>query len=307
MKQFGRFLLHSRLARGGMCEVFRVTATDGSPIKGELVLKVLLPELERHPAALRMFINEGSIGVAMRHPNVVRVFEHGVVDGRHYLLMEQVQGVDLGALVHTSRVRQQPLSMGLAVHVVAQLLRGLDYAHFSTRPDGQPLAVLHRDVSPDNTFCTVDGAVKLGDFGIAKLSALEPFTDPKLGIKGKLLYMAPERIRGEVHDGRSDAFSAALILYELLTGAQPYAIRPGENLHTLSQRVAAADIARPRKLNEAIPRRLESVLMSALSQSPSSRPPTCQSFAMGLEDAARADGLRGAPADLAALVQSAMK
>lgn len=303
MPRFGRFHIESRLARGGMCDVFRVTATDGNPVRGDLVLKVLLPELARDGTALRLFENEGLIGTALRHPNIVRVYEHGVLDGRHYILMEHVDGVDLGTLLHRLRKSGRALPHAAAVLVVTGLLRGLDHAHFSTLSTGQPLGVLHRDVSPDNTFCTATGVVKLGDFGIAKMSAMEPFTDPRLGIKGKLLYMAPERIRGEPHDGRSDCFSAALLLYELFTGVQPYASRPGEKPHELSKRVAEADIPRARKLSPAVPRRVDAVIMKALSRDPSSRPPTCGAFAQELEDAARAESLQPSPAALAAIVQ----
>jgi len=307
MQQFGRFFLHGRIARGGMCDVFRVRTADGEPHSGDLVLKCLMPQMDRHPAALRMFINEGEIGATLRHPNLVRVYEQGVLEGRHYLLMEHVHGLDLSALIHQSRLREHPVPWGMSIHIICQVLSGLEYAHFATRADGQPLGLIHRDVSPDNIYCTVEGAVKLGDFGIAKFSALEPFTDPRMGIRGKLLYMAPERIRGEIHDGRSDTFSAAILLYELLAGTQPYAAREGESLYALSQRIARAEIPRLRKVAPDISKKLDAVVMKSLEAEPSSRHPTCQAFAAELLDVARSDRLVATPADVAALVAALMR
>ncbi|MEW5854462.1 MAG: serine/threonine-protein kinase [Myxococcota bacterium] len=300
MELFGRFRLVERLAAGGMCEVFLVQ----DPVTpAPMVLKRLLPELEKDKRAMELFTNEGEIGTILRHPNIVTVVELGMVERHPYVLMELVDGPDVSDLQAELGARQQTINIKLAIYITLQMLDALSYAHFATRPNGEPLGIIHRDVSPDNLFCSRAGVVKLADFGIAKLSAVEFFTDPRLGIRGKMSFMAPERLRGDPLDGRADEFSAALVLYELCTGVRPYGLKPGENIPSLRKRVEKADIPRPRKLLPVMPRKLESIIMTALEPDARNRYATCRDFAMELRALALKEDLYAGAPELRALIE----
>ena len=148
----------------------------------------------------------------------MQVFDSGEAEGRYYIAMEMVDGPDLAEIQRAAYDKGLGIGMGLAIHCCCDALDGLDYVHRATSPSGRPLGIIHRDISPENLFCTRSGVVKVADFGIAKLSGLEGFTSLSVGVKGKLSFMAPEQIRGDPLDGRTDMFAVALILYELTTG-----------------------------------------------------------------------------------------
>ncbi len=305
MADFGRFVVHQRLGIGGMAEVYLAQSRDGVPRPGWLALKVLNKELEDVPRAVELFENEGHIGTVLRHPNIVPVFEMGVIDRRHYIVMQYVDGPDTAALLVALTRAGLTLGLPLAGHLTLQVLRALDHAHFAVRQDGRPMGLIHRDVTPDNVFLTRKGNALLADFGIAKLSGLEFFTDPRMGIRGKLPFMSPERVMGQAIDGRSDEFSAALLFLELSSGIRPYAVKPGETFAVLRERVARRDLPKPRALVPGMSRRVEGVVLRALEARINKRFPTCGEFAVALEEALRKEQqLGGAPAlaELIALV-----
>ncbi|MBN2357881.1 MAG: serine/threonine protein kinase [Deltaproteobacteria bacterium] len=295
-ERFGPYELIERIGAGGMCEVFRARC-DGSD--RPVALKRLHRELEQQPAAVDLFLTEADLAVLLRHPNLVNAHDSGEIDGRYYIAMELIDGLDLAHAQLRALERGLAIEVALAVHIATEVCRGLDYLHRATSPAGRPFGLVHRDVSPDNVFLTRQGQVKLADLGIAKLGQLETVTTVVGGVKGKLTYMAPEQVRGEQLDLRTDLFAVALILYELVTGHRPYARREGELDVDLALRVRDASLPAPRKLEPELHPDLDAILRRALQRRPRRRQQSCAELADALEShALMTHAVRGA-ADVA--------
>jgi serine/threonine protein kinase len=213
---FGRYLLTSRLAVGGMAEIFAAKVFGAMGFEKSVVIKRILPQFSQDAEFLRMFITEAKLVCHLQHPNIVQVHDLNGIDGQYYIAMEYVNGIDGRQLWRTLAKRKQRLPGVLALLVVAEFLKGLDYAHRAVGPDNQLLGVVHRDVSPSNILISYRGDVKIGDFGIA-LVQQESKTQAGV-LKGKYGYMSPEQVAGLAVDHRSDIFAAGIVLAELLLG-----------------------------------------------------------------------------------------
>ncbi len=211
----GPYALVRRLGRGGMAEVFLATAHGASGFERAVAIKTLLPERQGEPALERALIHEARIAGRLGHRNLVAVLGLGVDDGVIYVVMEHVDGGDLATL---TRGRRLPLPLVLLV--IEELALGLDHLHRAVDERGLPLGLVHRDVSPSNVLVSRAGEVKLGDFGIAKATALTDLTGNTR--KGKYAYMSPEQLVGEPVTAASDQFGLAVTLVELATGARPF-------------------------------------------------------------------------------------
>jgi serine/threonine protein kinase len=215
-EQFGRYLLAEKIATGGMAEIFNAKIFGAMGFEKSLVVKRILPQFAEDSEFLRMFITEAKLVCHLEHPNIVQVHELGEIDGQYYIAMEYVNGIDGRHLWRTLAKRKQRLPGLLALFIVSEFLKGLDYAHRAVGPDGQLLGVVHRDVSPSNILISYRGDVKIGDFGIA-LVQQESKTQAGV-LKGKFGYMSPEQVAGMKVDHRSDIFAAGIVLGELLLG-----------------------------------------------------------------------------------------
>jgi len=173
------------------------------------------------PSVRRMFLEEGRIAGLVRHPHVVSVVDVGEDDAGPYLVMDFVEGVSLAEVVARTAARRQLVPMPIALRIATQVAEGLHAVHETAGPDGQPLQLIHRDISPQNVLIGFDGTARVSDFGIAK--ALGRATRTTTGVlKGKLGYLAPERLRFEEPDRRADLFSFGVVLFELLAGRRLY-------------------------------------------------------------------------------------
>ena len=211
----GRYQLLSRLAVGGMAEVYLARQGELSGFKTLVVVKKVLPHLAVKPDFIAMFLDEARIASMLDHPNIVRITEVGRVDDEYFLAMELVQGKPLGSILQQSEKAKTPLPHNLAALVVANAAAGLHHAHQLTDASGHPLGLVHRDISPQNIMVSFEGSVKVIDFGIAR--ALGRLGDTVSGsLKGKLGYMAPEQARGEQVDARADLFSLGVVLWECI-------------------------------------------------------------------------------------------
>jgi serine/threonine-protein kinase len=302
METFGPYEIVRRLAVGGMSEVFLARHLDAPVDARPVVVKRLLADLEKRPDVVDMFLTEADVTGMLHHPNVVQVFDSGEAEGRYYIAMEMIDGPDLADVQLAAYDRGLGMGLSLAIYVCTQALLGLDYVHAARSPSGRPLGIIHRDISPENLFCARNGVVKVADFGIAKLSGLEGFTSLAVGVKGKLSFMAPEQIRGDPLDGRTDMFAVSLVLYELCTGRRAYNLGPNESEVKLIERVKGADIVKPRKLEKEIPRGLQSCILKALERKPHRRFKTCGDFARELQSVARKEYLLAGPEELKAFL-----
>lgn len=267
---FGKYELLERIATGGMAEVFLARSFGVAGFEKRLVIKRLRPELAEDPRFVSLFIAEAKLGVHLNHPNIVQVYELGRVGPTHYIAMEHLHGRDLTRLLRARRAHQERVPPGLAVAIVAQVARGLAYAHGRTSTDGTPLGLVHRDVSPHNVIVTFAGEVKLVDFGIARLMhAAAPAAERKPGPGGgKYAYMSPEQVDGREPDHRSDLYSAGIVLWELLVGRRLYQDPdPAEKL----RRVREAVIPHPADHGGACDEALWAILQRTLARDPSAR------------------------------------
>jgi serine/threonine protein kinase len=265
-----KYRLTEKIGSGGMAEVFRATGVGPDGFERPFVIKRIHPRLSEAPEFVRMFVHEAKISARLIHPNIVQVFELAYHDGAHYMVMEPVEGMDMGWLLKRRRERpHESLSPAFVAEVGRQVCRGLDFAHTLTTADGEPLRIVHRDVTPPNIMVAWNGTVKVLDFGIARAAeAIRPsLTDPGM-VKGKMSYVAPELLEGRTADARSDLFSLGVVIHELLTGRQLFA---GQNdLETLNQ-VKNMPIPPPSTHNPGVKPALDGVVMRALSRDPDKR------------------------------------
>jgi serine/threonine-protein kinase len=212
----GPYVLFDRIGQGGMAELFLAKNASGKL----LVVKLILPVYAERSEFATMLADEAKLAATLSHANVVQVVDLGREQDRLFIAMEYVEGFDLAALLKRCSKDKVPMPPEFALHVVAELLAALDYAH---KKD-----IVHRDVSPSNVLVSFDGEVKLCDFGIARANAALSGEQPSEAIKGKAGYMSPEHARGEVLDGRADVFAAGIILWELLAGRKLYRASEGD-------------------------------------------------------------------------------
>lgn len=248
-----------------MAEVFLARHFGAEGLSKQVVLKRIRPEQAKNPSFVVMFIDEAKIAVSLNHPNIVQVYEFGRVGSDFYLAMEFVDGVDLGGLLARAKAAGTPLSESDALYIAIEIAKGLDYAHRKPDEFGNPLNIVHRDVSPQNILISNDGGAKLLDFGIAKASTSVDRGDE---VKGKVVYMSPEQARGEVVDARSDIFSLGGVLWEMLAGRPVFEFT--DTRDTL-ERVKQAEIPDITEFREGLSDETLSILAKALALSPADR------------------------------------
>ena len=278
---FGDYLLQDRIGTGGMAEIFLATAQGIEGFEKRLVIKRILPALSDDEQFVRMFVEEAKLCVSLHHPNIVQVYDLGLFDGQYYIAMEYVDGRDLlKTLAWCGRKeRPVPFPTDIALYIVMEVLKGLQYAHGLTK-DGEPLGIIHRDVSPSNVLLSYEGEVKLGDFGIAKARTRERTATGIL--KGKFGYMAPEQVTGVPIDFKADIFAVGILLYELLTGHRLFA---GKNDLAVLERVRKADISPPlRHYRKDLDYELEDIVMKALAREPAHRFASCAQLHDAIHD-----------------------
>jgi serine/threonine protein kinase len=263
---FGNYQLIKKLATGGMAEVWLAKQTGIEGFNRHVVVKRILPHLAEDPEFVQMFLNEAKIASRFNHPNIAQIYDLGENSGQYFIAMEFIHGEDLGRVMRRAWSTGQWVARHIALRIVADSCQGLHYAHTRLDERGQPLRVVHRDISPQNILISFDGAVKVVDFGIAKAS--DQVSNTKSGaIKGKFAYMAPEQAAGKPLDARSDLFALGLVLYELVTGVRP--LKRDSELATL-QAALECKIDAPSAVAE-VPPELDDIVMRALAKAPDDR------------------------------------
>lgn len=214
-----RYRVIRRIGRGGMAEVLLAEALGPEGFKKRVVVKRVLPELARDPEFTEMFLREARVSARISHPNVVQVYDLGQEGKDYFIAMEYVRGWDLRSLIRFSRRLKRPIPVELCCRIMSDVAAGLHAAHEAHGDDGQRLEIIHRDVSPDNVLVSVQGGVKVTDFGISKPVGANLGTRPGT-VRGKVIYIAPEQLDGTLGpvDRRVDVFAAGLVLHECLTG-----------------------------------------------------------------------------------------
>ncbi|MHC4836568.1 MAG: protein kinase domain-containing protein [Planctomycetota bacterium] len=297
---FGPYRLLDRVGQGGMAEVFLAEPIEAGPLD-RVAVKRILPHYAAHRHFVRMLQDEARIAAAIEHPNVCRVVDVGFVEKIHYIAMEFVDGVDLGAVLRTLGRSQGRVPLAAALFIARCVAEGLEAAHGLTDETGAPLGVIHRDVSPHNILVSYAGEVKLIDFGVAKAST--NMTQTRSGvIKGKLRYMSPEQAQAKEIDARADVFSLGLTLYKMLTGRLPFR---GSNEFQVYQQILTKRPTPPSFINAEVTPVTDAVVMKALRKSPEKRFQSAGEMAHLLARALREEAAGYGPADLATFLESA--
>jgi serine/threonine protein kinase len=300
-ERFGNYVVHERLGAGGMATVHRATSASGQ-FAHPVALKRLLPHLAHDESFVRAFVREARIAAQLRHPNVAQTFDLGLVDESYYIAMELIEGNDLRKVLRQSAGAAGPMPPALVVNLLAQVCEALDYAHGMTDEHGQPLGIVHRDVSPANIIISHAGIAKLIDFGIARASSSSLMTMSGQ-LKGKFAYIAPETIQG-TFDARADLFSLGVVAHELLTAQQ--LLTGTDEIDTL-RRVREHPIQPPSAVTPGIPEEVDSIVMTALSRDPGERWQSAAAMRGALGVIASRANLQATPADLARWIQWAFE
>src|SRR5262245_141578 len=279
MGHLGRYQLIGRLAIGGMAEVYLALSGELSGFRTLVVVKRILPHLASNQQFIRMFLDEARIAALLDHPNIVRIIEVGHDGDEYFLVMELVQGKPLSAVLRKAAKEKSPLTPALAAFVVAQAANGLGYAHNLADAEGNPLNVVHRDVSPQNILVSFEGAVKVIDFGIARALGRVSETSPG-GLKGKIEYMSPEQASAEEVDHRADVFALGVVLWEALTGRRLF--RRETELATM-RAIVDDPIPHPSEIVPRLPIELDTIVMRALRTRKDARLPSSNEVAVALQ------------------------
>ncbi len=278
--QFGPYALIDRVAIGGMAEVFKAKRAGVEGFEKIVALKRILPHLSDNKEFLDMFVDEAKMVAGLAHPNIAQIFDLGRIEKSYYIAMEYVHGRDLRTIMKRAREKGLRMPLDLSLRVVSQVCAALEYAHRKKDERGRPMEIVHRDVSPQNILISFEGDVKLVDFGIAKAATKASNTD-RGALRGKLLYMSPEQAWGRPIDRRSDVFSLAIVLYEMVTETKPF-IGAGTEL-TILELVRQCVITPAREINPRVPEALDRVIMKALARDPEERYQDAGQMQRGLE------------------------
>jgi serine/threonine protein kinase len=282
MPQAGRYHIARKIADGGMAEIFLGTQHGAEGFERPVVLKRILAPLVADPQFRNMLIDEGHVAMGLNHSNIVQVLDLGHVHGRYFLVMEFVDGWDLGQILARSVNAKFPLPPEIILYIAAEICRALAYAHSRTR-EGQPLALVHRDVSPQNVLVSEQGEVKLTDFGIAKAMGRREHTHQGV-IKGKLAFMSPEQASGAVLDNRSDLFALGTMLYQFFTGRRPF--EAPTDLESIV-RVRECRFTPPEQVRPNLHPDMAAIIKRAMQQKPAERFQSADEMMLAIENVQR--------------------
>lgn len=294
-----KYRIERYLAEGGMGAIYLGKKLGPGGFEKELVLKQLLPEFTSRPEFRDLFFREAKISATLDHTNIVRTFDLVRSEDALFIVMEYVRGTDLRTIAWRARRKRRALSHAAVLHVAMEILAGLSYAHSRRSARGEPLGIIHRDVSPSNILCSAQGEVKLSDFGIAKAVT---YSSAFYRVRGKVGYMSPEQARNQPIDSRSDLFSLAVCIFETLLGERLYT----GDLQTPADVVYAQPIPSLSESCPDLPPEIEGVLRHALAHDPDRRFPDAATFAQALRQVTRRHGLSYSAPALAAELANLM-
>jgi len=279
----GPYELGERLGLGGMAEVFVAYRAGPHGFAKKVALKRILPELAQDARFVAMFCDEARISAPLCHPNIVQVIDFGESQGELFMAMEYVEGVSLAKLLRYVSGRRERFPLGAALFIAHEVLSGLAFAHEACDENGNPLSIVHRDVSPGNVLIGRAGDVKLADFGIVRSAYVDRRTYPG-ELKGKVGYMSPEQVMGVEVDPRSDLFTVGIILSEMLI-ARP--LFSGQNEFDILTKIYEADLSALERFGADLPVGVRDLLRQALGKAPSDRFASAREFAEALRNLAQ--------------------
>lgn len=277
--QLGEYRLHEKLGQGGMAMVYRGERSGEAGFRKKVALKRMLPQYRRDPSLLERFAAEARTNARLDHPNLVAVVDFGI-EPEPFLVMEFVEGVTLALLLQQLVEKRQHLEIAAALFIGAEAAAGLDHAHRKRDEQGNPLGIVHRDVSPQNVLLSNEGAVKVSDFGLVKAADNVVQTGSGVPI-GKMSYMAPEQADHRDVDARADVFSLGIVVWEMLTMRT---LMPPNDPMTAAQMLEACKFPPPSTYNPKVPAEVDAIVMRCLTKDATIRTPTAQALGMQLRE-----------------------
>jgi len=263
---FGRFQILGRIAFGGMAEIFLAREETAAGATRNLAIKRVLPHVADDDQFVEMFLDEARLTIQLNHPSICHIYEFGQLEGSHFIAMEWVNGMPLGKVIRRARA-QGGFPPEIVCKIIADIAGALHYAHRARDNTGQPMVLIHRDVSPHNIMISYDGNVKLLDFGIAKSRMRATMTEAGV-IKGKFSYMSPQQCLGEKIDQRADIFALGVCFYEALTG-KPLYHRKTE--YETMRAVIEDPVPSLQEVRPDLPASIEPIVRKALAKSANER------------------------------------
>jgi serine/threonine protein kinase len=297
---FGRYTLVRKLATGGMAEVFLASADGPMGFQKKCVVKRILPHFSDDPQFVQMFLGEARLAAELNHPNLVQIFDFGEVDGQYFIAMEFIDGPNLRVLNHELRSISGSVPLAAAARMITMAAEGLQFAHDLKDEHGQPINLVHRDISPDNILVSRQGTVKVVDFGIAKAANQVHLTKSGM-IKGKLAYMPPEQLAREPLDRRSDVYALGVVLYELVCGVMPFDAT--SEVSIIQAIMGTEPLVRASNKRNDLPPVLDSIISKCLEKDVTKRYQSCREFQMELERFIASTGEVVSVADVGKLVE----
>src|SRR5688572_6304561 len=296
VQRFGPYVILDRIGDGGMAEIFLAKVQGYSGFEKLIALKKIHPRYSENQTFAQMLIHEAKLAASLQHFNVVQVYDLGEIEGQVFIGMEYVRGRDLAAVLSNTYRRKERLPLNLSLCIATEFMTGLDYAHRMRSPDGTPLGIIHRDISPQNVLISYEGEVKVTDFGIARVIATKSGFQLPGNLHGKFGYMSPEQVLGHEIDQRSDIFSAGVVLWEMLTGTRLF--RNKDHKKTIKMIVSHA-IPPPSTVNPEVPPSVDRICAKALARDRTARYQTMGALLGELSRVADTLPRRAATRDLA--------
>jgi serine/threonine protein kinase len=278
-KLVGRYALFDEIACGGMAAVHVGRLVGPVGFSRTVAIKRLHPQFAKDPEFVTMFLDEARLAARVRHPNVVPTLDVVASAGELFLVMEYVQGESFARLLHVAKSNGQRIPRDIVCTVMVAVLHGLHAAHEAKSERGEPLGIVHRDVSPQNILVGVDGIARVLDFGIAKAAGRAQVTREGQ-VRGKMAYIAPEQLQHGAATRQADVYAAAVVLWEALTGERLFL---SESEAATIAKVLTGEVALPSALNPEISPELDAVVMRGLNREPKERFETARDMARALE------------------------
>ncbi len=278
-ERIGRYVVYDEIASGGMATVHIGRAVGAAGFGRTVAVKRLHAHFAREPEFVSMLLDEARLAARIHHPNVVATLDVVTSDREMFLVMEYVPGESLARLVAAERQAGRLVPLPVTIAVLVGALRGLHAAHEAKSETGEPLGIVHRDVSPQNMLVGVDGVSRVLDFGVAK-AAFRLQSTREGQVKGKLRYLAPEQIAKGTVDRRTDLFAASVVLWESLTGSRLFV---GDDAGAMVESILREPIRAPSAVQPAIPRKLDDLVLRGLSRDIERRFATAAEMADALE------------------------
>lgn len=268
LEKFDNYQLLSKIATGGMAEIFLAKHVNSPVNSMPIAIKKVLKKYSDNPTLVKMFLAEARIICNISHENIVKIYDFGKFEDQYFIAMEYVFGQNLGSILSKVTEKDEVLPLNFTIEIISAVLCGLDHAHNAQDRNGNFLNIVHLDMNPNNILISYDGKIKVVDFGIANANYTKKLKDSS-GIQGTYAYLSPEQCSGTTVDRRSDIFSVGIILYEMLTGQPLY--KNLENDMAIMNAILYDEIEPIDERMPDIDPNLAKIVMKALEKNPNRR------------------------------------